>query len=150
MMTHGTWQQTGSGGGKVPGVAALIIVAAVLAGCRNQVAQAAGDAVIVAVAVISAVAILGVTALVLLTRRSRREAEANAAYRQQQAAEWLAGVKEREARALAAQQARALPAPQPIIQVVNVIDPSLLSSLRPGGQQQAVRVIPSSAEDVSR
>lgn len=142
---HWTPCKPGPAGG---GALVALIIAAVVYGARNQIAQAVGDLVLLAMVVVVAVMVLGIAGGFFLVRHRRREAEAIAAYREQKEAEWRAEVEERQARRLAAQQARALPAAQPI-QIINVIDPALLASLLDGGQQ-AVRVIPASTEEVPR
>lgn len=139
----------GSGPVMTGGGAALVLGVIVAIADRKQIAHIADDLTVVALAVIAALMMLGIAALIFLVRHRRREAEALAAYREEQFAKWRAEVEERKARQFAAEQARALPAPQPVVQVVNVIDPALLASLLNGGQQ-AVRVIPASTEEVPR
>lgn len=132
------------GGPALGGTATLIIGAVLIYACRNQLASVADSLLDLAAVILAVTVVAGIALVVLLERRRREEAQAVAG-RVQQAAQWRAEAEGRKARAVAV-ESRALPAPQPVIQVINVIDRTLLASLL--GDQQAVRVIPGNTEEV--
>jgi hypothetical protein len=137
------------GGGSGPELSGLI-GPALLAGAVIGIAMAAAAVIEADFWQIAAVftvvlAILAAAAVVIVRHVLRSRAEAVRDYEQRRAAWQLGEDRKREARTLAAAQARAaLPAAQPV-QVNIVIDPALIDGLRP--RPQVIQAVPLKDED---
>jgi len=131
---QGTGHTVGGNGKALGGVAAAVVIGALVADSVKSAAVAIGDLLVIVPAVLGGIALGAIASVVFLRLRNGRRADAQP----RQAAEfWKVNPQ-----AIPAPPRREIAAP-----VVNVnIDASLLAGLMAAMQQQPVRVIPEQSE----